>query len=77
MWIVNPCKKPLTEAFIYTPSYGFSMDDTKMCKDCKKRWAGEDDGRCITCHEEMMFMILDLERHEHQQSAWGGNDPHG
>ena len=53
------------------------MDDTKMCKDCKKNWAGEDDGRCNTCREEMLFMINDLERHDYQQSAWGGNDPHG
>ena len=35
-------------------------DDNKKCKDCKIAWAGEDDGRCVTCHEELLFLLSEV-----------------
>ena len=34
--------------------------DSKKCKDCKIAWAGEDDGRCLTCREAMLFGLHKL-----------------
>ena len=57
------CKEPAYEEW--------HQNNEPICRDCFQGFTGHDPALIDS------ELALEMERHEHQQSAWGGNDPHG